>query len=70
MKLAYDMVTCQSCGVKVTVGRYCSNCGTQLIFSSEKKEVEVNICVNCGALTPNDEYCSVCGFHTEQEVFF
>ncbi|GAJ26687.1 hypothetical protein JCM15457_1627 [Liquorilactobacillus sucicola DSM 21376 = JCM 15457] len=70
MKLAYDMVTCQTCGSKVTAGKYCSSCGARLISSSEKEEVEVNICVNCGALTPNEEYCSVCGFHAEQEVFF
>ena len=70
MKLAYDMVTCQNCGNKVAAGKYCSNCGTRFMSSSEKTDVEVNICVNCGALTPNEKYCSFCGFHNEREIFF
>ncbi|MCP9313037.1 zinc ribbon domain-containing protein [Liquorilactobacillus satsumensis] len=70
MKLAYDIVTCQSCGKKVASGKYCSSCGARFISSSEKEDVEVSVCVNCGALTPSKEYCSACGFHDKRKYYF
>lgn len=60
-----SMVTieCKNCGAKVRRGtKFCTSCGSAIVYDEPEKEVEKYICQSCGkAMKKGDKFCSTCG---------